>query len=82
VKKNQEKLYAKLLELFTEYGEQDYKVKGLRTQTTVKKSHGRDERRVCHCIKVPGDKCFSDWDGIQSIGMIYRHREHRTARVK
>lgn len=78
VKKNQEKLHAKLLELFTEYGERDYKVKGLRTKTTVEKSHGRKERRVCYCIKVPDDKCFAGWDGIQSIGMIYRHREHRT----
>jgi predicted transposase YbfD/YdcC len=52
VKKNQEKLYNRLLELFTEYGEQNYKVKGLRTQTTVEKSHGRDEHRVYSCIKV------------------------------
>ena len=58
VKMNQEKLYAKLLELFTEYGEQDYKVKGLRTQTAVEKSHGRNERRVCSCIKVPDEECF------------------------
>lgn len=77
VKRNQEKLYAKLLELFTGYGEQDYKVKGLRAKTTVEKSHGRTERRVCYCIKVPDEECFSGWEGIQSIGMIYRHREHR-----
>ena len=78
VKKNQKKLYNKLLELFTEYGEQDYKVKGLRTQRTTEKSHGRDEHRVYSCIKVPQDSCFANWEGIQSIGMIYRHREQTT----
>ncbi|WP_261364106.1 ISAs1 family transposase [Stieleria tagensis] len=77
VKKNQGNLHDKLLDLFNQYGEQDYKVKGLRKHTTVEKSHGRDERRVCYCIDVPDDEAFSGWTGIQSVGMIYRHREHR-----
>ncbi|MCD0459981.1 ISAs1 family transposase [Roseiconus lacunae] len=43
VKKNQQNLYSKLIELFTQYGEDDYRVKGLRKQTTVENSHGREE---------------------------------------
>lgn len=78
VKKNQGKLYGKLLELFTEYGEADYAVDGLRKHTTVERSHGREERRVYYCIEVPDDPVFEDWKGIASIGMVYRHREQRT----
>lgn len=77
VKKNQEKLYDKLLELFTEYGERDDDVKGLRKQTTVEKSHGRRERRVYSCIQAPQGEAFEGWEAIQSIGMVYRHREHQ-----
>lgn len=75
VKKNQESLYNTLLDLFTQYGEADYDVDGLRKHVTVEKSHGRDERRVYYAIRVPDGEVFERWAGIRSIGMIYRHRE-------
>jgi len=75
VKENQKTLYKKLIELFTEYGEADYKVPGLRRHVTVERSHGREERRVYYAIKVPDDPAFARWAGIRSVGMIYRHRE-------
>ncbi|PNY36343.1 ISAs1 family transposase [Rhodopirellula baltica] len=78
VKKNQESLYNKLLELFTCDGEEDYRVKGLRKQTTVEKSHGREERRVYYCIDVPDAVEFRRWEGLQTIGLVYRHREQRS----
>lgn len=77
VKKNQETLYRTLLDLFTEYGEQDDNVTGLRKRTTVEKSHGRLERRIYSCIKVPDGEAFKSWAGIRSLGMVYRHREHQ-----
>jgi predicted transposase YbfD/YdcC len=75
VKGNQGKLSDRLVELFIEYGEQNDQVDGLRRHVTVEKSHGREERRVYYAIEVPDEPLFADWDGIQSIGMIYRHRE-------
>lgn len=77
VKKNQESLYNTLLELFTEYGEADYDVPGLRKHVTVERSHGREERRVYYAIAVPDAETFSRWAGIRSVGMIYRHRESK-----
>jgi predicted transposase YbfD/YdcC len=77
VKKNQESLYNALLELFTEFGEQDYEVDGLRQHVTVEKSHGREERRVYYATKVPEGEIFRRWSGIRSVGMIYRHREDK-----
>ncbi|MCD0458137.1 ISAs1 family transposase [Roseiconus lacunae] len=78
MKKNQQNLYNKLIDLFTQYGEDDYRVKGLRKQTTVENSHGREERRVYYCIDVPDDDEFKGWEGIRTIGMVYRHREQRS----
>jgi predicted transposase YbfD/YdcC len=75
VKKNQKTLYDALVELFTEYGEADYKVEGLRRHVTVEKSHGRKERRVYYAIDVPEQEVFQRWPGIRSVGMIYRQRE-------
>jgi len=76
VKGNQGALYQALLDRFESYGEQDYQVKGLRRHVTVEKSHGREERREYYAIGVSkGDRTFSRWPGIKSIGMIYRHRQ-------
>lgn len=78
VKMNQGNLYNKLLELFTRYGDEVYRVKGLRKQTTVETSHGREERRVYFCIDVSDADEFKGLEGIQTIGMVYRHREQRS----
>lgn len=75
VKGNQGNLATRLVELFVEYGEEDFKVDGLRHQATVEKSHGREERRDYYSIAVPDEPIFANWKGIKSIGMVYRHRE-------
>jgi len=76
VKGNQPTLHDRLSELFIEYGEANYQVKGLRAAVTVdKQSHGRAERRICYAIGPPEEEVFSRWPGIRSIGMIYRHSE-------
>lgn len=73
VKGNQSSLHNLLQDLFIEYGEQDYRVKGLRRHVTVEKGHGREERREYFTIGVPKGNAFARWPGIQSIGMIFRH---------
>lgn len=76
VKGNQGTLYQTLLDRFASYGERDFQVPGLRRHLTVDKSHGRRERREYYVIKVPpGDRVFSRWPGLRSIGMIYRCRQ-------
>lgn len=75
VKGNQGKLAKRLMDLFVEYGEENYKVDGLRHHVTVERSHGRDERRDYYTIAVPDEPIFADWKGIKTIGMVYRHRE-------
>ena len=75
VKGNQESLHQQLFELFSEYGEQNYQVEGLRKHVTIDKGHGREERREYYTIAAPDAKAFSRWPYLQSIGMVYRHRE-------
>ena len=75
VKGNRGNLAARLVELFIEYGEANYRVDGLRHQATLEKSHGREERRDYYTIAVPDEPIFSDWKGVKTIGMVYRHRE-------
>jgi predicted transposase YbfD/YdcC len=75
VKGNQGNLADRLLELFLQYGEENYQINGLRHHATVEKSHGRRERRDYYTIAVPDEALFADWAGIESIGMVYRHRE-------
>ena len=75
VKRNQASLFQHLFDLFLDYGERNYQVDGLRKHVTVEKSHGRVERREYYTIAVPDTSAFSRWKGIQTIGMVYRHRE-------
>lgn len=75
VKGNQKRLYQTLLDYFVAYGELDYQIDGLRRHVSVEKSRGREERREYYTIAVPDDEIFSNWAGVKSIGMIYRHRE-------
>lgn len=71
VKKNQPTLHRELLEQFLEYGEQDYKVRGLRRHTTTEKSHGREERREYYVAPAP-PHLKETWKDIQTIGQVYR----------
>ncbi|QDV66876.1 Transposase DDE domain protein [Rosistilla carotiformis] len=80
VKGNQGNLANRLSELFLEYGEQRYRVEGLRKHVTVETSRGRDERREYYTIAVPGEPLFADWAGIKSIGMIFRVRDDGNVR--
>ncbi len=73
VKGNQKQLYNKLRDLFEEYGNRDYKVRGLHRQVTHDKLHGRTERREYYVIRAP--KGLSRWWGLKSIGMVHRTRE-------
>ena len=76
VKRNQPTLHDELRDLFIEYGEQDYQVRGLRRHTTTTKRRGRDERREYYVAPAPSHlKKF--WPGIQTIGMVYRYRSEK-----
>lgn len=73
VKDNQPKLHTLLHELFISYGEQDYKVRGLRCHKTVERNRGRDETRICYAIAAPDElRHHPEWIGVQSVVMIYR----------
>ena len=74
VKENQPKLHAKLAELFINYGDDDYRVSGLRIHKTVERSHGRNERREYYVIAAPAE-LRAEWEGLRTIGMVYRCRE-------
>jgi predicted transposase YbfD/YdcC len=79
VKHNQPQLHQRLSELFEQYAQDDYQVKGLRKQISAKqRSHGRTEQRACYVISVPtGDPVFRRWPSVRSIGMVYRHSTTR-----
>lgn len=74
VKANQPSLHDELLQQFIEYGEHDYRVRGLRRHTTTEKNRGRQERREYYAAPAPVH-LKKTWQGIQTIGMVYRCRE-------
>ena len=78
VKGNQGNLSRRLLELFIGYNDLNNQVPGLRRHVTVETSHGRKERREYWVIDVPDEAIFKQWEGIASIGMVYRQRETGT----
>ena len=84
IKHNQPQLHQRLSELFEEYAQDDYQVRGLHKQISAKQqSHGRTEQRACYVIGVPkGDKVFARWPSIRSIGMLYRHSTTRDKQGK
>jgi predicted transposase YbfD/YdcC len=76
VKGNQPGLHAQLAELFLRYGEEDYRVPGLKVHKTVERSHGRNERREYYVAPAPPELLASqEWQGLRTIGMVYRCRE-------
>lgn len=74
VKANQPTLHDELLKQFIEYGEHDYRVRGLRRHTTTEKNRGRQERREYYVAPAPAH-LKTTWQDIQTIGMVYRCRE-------
>lgn len=74
VKANQPTLFDQLHEEFLRYGEQDYKVPGLRRHTTTEKSHGREERREYYVGPATAEMKAA-WPDLQTIGMVYRRRQ-------
>ena len=84
IKHNQPQLHQRLSELFEEYAQDDYQVRGLHKQISAKQqSHGRTEQRACYVIGVPkGDKVFARWPSIRSIGMLDRHSTTRDKQGK
>jgi predicted transposase YbfD/YdcC len=76
VKKNQPSLHALLAEVFTHYGERDYRAPGLKVHKTVERSHGRNERREYYVAAAPAElQADPEWKGVRTIGMVYRCRE-------
>ena len=73
VKANQPTLHNELRDLFIEYGDQDYHVRGLRRHVTTEKNRSRDERREYYVAPAP---CHmkNTWKDILTIGMVYRRR--------
>lgn len=74
VKKNQPALHQALLEQFLEYGEQDYRVPGLRRHTTCERNRKRRERREYYVAPAP-TAWRETWADLRTIGMVYRQRE-------
>ncbi len=74
VKANQPTLRNELLKQFIEYGEHDYRVRGLRRHGATEKNRGRQERREYYVAPAPAH-FKKTWQDIQAIGMVYRCRE-------
>jgi predicted transposase YbfD/YdcC len=73
VKDNQPKLFTLLHDLFTDYGERDYKVRGLRCHRTVERNRGRDETRIYYAAPAPAAlRQHAEWFDVQSVIMVYR----------
>ena len=72
VKANQPELHDRLQDLFTEYGDDDWR--GVRRHTTVEEGHGRVERREYYAAKAP-EALRRQWTDAASVGMVCRCRE-------
>jgi predicted transposase YbfD/YdcC len=76
VKSNQPKLHDFLRDQFISYGEEHYRVRGLRVHKTVERRHGRDERREYYVAPAPEAlRSSGEWSGLRSVGMVYRHQQ-------
>ncbi len=73
VKDNQPTLHNTLLDLFIDYGEEDYQAPELRCHQTQEKSHGRIEERTYYVCPAPKElKQQGEWPNLRSVGMVYR----------
>jgi predicted transposase YbfD/YdcC len=75
VKDNQPTLRERLVRLFMQYGQLDYKVPGLRCWRTTETNHGRFEERTHYVIRAPRG-LSGIWKDAQTIGMVKRRREY------
>lgn len=74
VKGNQETLQAELREAIVQAFEEEHL--GLRQSKTSEKNRDRQETREVAVLPVPKDSpVFANWEGIATIGAIYRTRE-------
>ena len=82
VKKNQGRQYEDLRDLFEVAEEAGFDGVPHDYATTLKKGHGRIERRECWAISDPG--CLEylstgrDWPGLRSVVKVVGHRETET----
>lgn len=76
VKNNQPKLYRELEEVFHGHAEENYESRACRVHRQRERNRGRNEGRICIVAPAPASlKRRRLWKDIQTVGMIYRHRE-------
>jgi len=76
VKNNQPSLFRELEEIFHKYGEENYESRACRVHRKRERNRGRSEVRICIVAPAPASwKRRRLWKDIQTVGMIYRHRE-------
>jgi len=76
VKGNQPALHEAIVQTLMDYQEDDLRDPRVRSNRQQKRSRGRQTDQTVIVAPVP--KAIKDtgkWEGIQSIGMVYRHRE-------
>ncbi|MCL4162722.1 UNVERIFIED_CONTAM: hypothetical protein GTU68_018161 [Idotea baltica] len=75
-KDNQPKLVQAIAEQFSKYEDNEYKDREVRSTRTKSRSRGRIQEQVVTVAPVPDSiKSMKKWQGIKTIGMVYRHRE-------
>lgn len=76
VKGNQPKLHEAIADQFEQYFEDDRQDRKFRSHRKNAKSRGRITHQEVIVTPVPPEiKALDKWKGIQTIGMVYRHRE-------
>lgn len=76
VKKNQPRLHDLIADQFIEFFENDEVDRKFRSNRKRSVSRGRKTERLITVAPVPKTiKTCGKWKGIQTIGMVYRHRE-------
>ena len=75
-KDNQPRLVAAIARQFSEYEDRDNQDREVRTARKKTRSRGRIQEQVVTVAPVPDSiKAMNKWQGIKTIGMVYRHRE-------
>lgn len=76
VKSNQPKLFREIEGIFAAYAEEDFESRACRVHRKRERNRGRQEDRVCMVAPAPAAlKRGGKWKDIQTVGMVYRHRE-------
>lgn len=75
-KQNQPKLHDAIVQRFEDWFESETPDRKVRTHRQSKRSRGRIAEQQVTVAPVPDEiKDAGKWEGIKSIGMVYRHRE-------